>query len=75
MIDFISSTLDVYSDSVEKNNTLPITVGESFKSSFLMYPSKVCVNDELLIVSDTGNHRVVICSLNGNIQVYVRVYV
>lgn len=47
---------------------LPISVGKTTVQS-LLYPTKVMVHEDTLLVSDAGHHRVLVCSLDGTVKV------
>lgn len=66
MIDFVGSAIEVYEDQI-KSHPLPISPGETLHCS---YPTKVLADDGVLVISDSGLHKVFILSLN-NLEVMV----
>lgn len=68
LIDFVGAVLEVFSDEVE-HCSLPISAGTAAPHSYLFYPTKVSVHNDSLIISDCGNHRIIICSRNGHVEV------
>ncbi|XP_067942575.1 NHL repeat-containing protein 2-like [Watersipora subatra] len=70
LLEFVECTLEVYADTLN-HNSLPIAIGQSVSPSSLFYPTKVLAQDNELIISDSGHHRVIICTLNGNVKAVV----
>ena len=70
MIEFISVALDYFQEDLTKATKLAlpeIKAGLSHESP-LRYPGKVLVQDNLIFISDTGNHRIIVCDLSGKVQ-------
>lgn len=68
LIEFVGCGLEVYKDIID-HRPLPISVGETAAPSGLLYPTKVLVQDDELVISDAGHHRLLICSLDGHVKV------
>lgn len=66
--EFIDCALDVFKDSISQHS-LPISVGVSAGSHSLHFPGKVLAHEQRVYVADTGNHRVLVCSTDGNVEV------
>ena len=68
MIDFVEVALKVFAKDLGGEVEVPtIEYGLKSSESFLKYPGKVLVKDDLIFVADSGNHRIVISNLNGKI--------
>ena len=73
MIDFVQIAMEFFKEEI-KNNKLeaelpPLEFGLQPVESFLKYPGKVLVQNDLIFISDSGNHRIIIGDLHGNIKV------
>ncbi len=63
MIDCVKIAFEVFKDDLEKpcQNPLPkIQLGLHASESILKYPGKVFCQDNLIFISDTSNHRLVV---------------
>ena len=86
---YIKCCLDFYSSRLQpKKLPLILNSSETFQSH-LLYPGKVCMvqipstaeiasvlepNQTYLAISDSGHHRIVIISLQGDIKVCYNIY-
>jgi sugar lactone lactonase YvrE len=68
----VAAALDFYKDSPPPPLMLPTLVqgdGQAVRKSFLRFPGKVLVADDILYVADSGQHRVVECRVSdGAVQ-------
>ena len=60
IIEFVGCALDVYHDMI-RPDPLPISPGVTSQSP---YPTKVTAEDDTLIISDAGLHKIFILSLD-----------
>ena len=70
MLEFVSVALEIFQEDLTKAKKLAlpeIKAGLSIESP-LRYPGKVLVQDNRIFISDTGNHRIVICDSSGKVQ-------
>jgi len=71
MIDCVKIAFEVFRDELEKpcQITLPkIQLGLYATESVLKYPGKVFWCDNLIYISDTSNHRIIVCEPNGHVK-------
>ena len=72
MIDFVQVALEHFKEDLNKAGTrLPLPkmeVGLRLHESPLKFPGKVLVQDGLVFISDTGNHRIIVCHPNGDVK-------
>jgi len=71
MIDCVNIATEVFKDELEipRQITLPkIEHGLHAPESVLKYPGKVFCHENLIFISDTSNHRIVVCEENGKVK-------
>merc|ERR1712141_420511 len=73
MMDFVQISMEFFKEEIQNNNKLevklpPLEFGLQTVESVLKYPGKVLVQNDLIFISDSGNHRIIIGNLHGNIQ-------
>ena len=75
MIHFVQVALDHFKEDLNKAiEPLPkMEVGLRLHESPLKFPGKVLVQDDLLFISDTGNHRIIVCDPNGDVKDFIGV--
>ena len=73
MIDFVQISMEFFKEEIQNNKLEvklpPLEFGLQSVESVLNYPGKVLVQNDLIFISDSGNHRIVIGDLHGNIKV------
>jgi hypothetical protein len=72
MIDFVQISMEFFKEEIQNNKLEvklpPLEFGSQSVERVLKYPGKVLVQNDLIFISDSGNHRIVIGDLHGNIK-------
>lgn len=73
MIDFVKAALEVFHDDlqVEKKSLPKIEKGLSVTDSPLKFPGKVLVSENCVFIADTGNHRILLASTDGEVSTVI----
>ena len=79
MIDFVQIAMEFFKEEIQHNKLEaklpPLEFGLQPIESVLKYPGKVLVQNDLIFISDSGNHRIIIGDLLGNIKVcYLEIF-
>ena len=79
MIDFVQIAMEFFKEEIQNNKLEvklpPLEFGLQPVESVLKYPGKVLVQNDLIFISDSGNHRIIIGDLHGNIKVcYLEIF-
>lgn len=64
LFEYISTTIQYFKDNGDLTNTrLPRSLHSKISSSALKYPGKISLNNKNLVVSDSGNNRLLVVDL------------
>jgi len=73
MIEFLEVAIEFFENDI-KPCTIPMSLEiDKRHRSELSFPGKICMWEKkrLLIISDTGNHRILVTDLNGTVQAVI----
>ena len=71
MIDFVQVALEHFQEDLFKAEPLALPelqIGLHLHASPLQFPGKILVQDDFIFISDTGNHRIIVADLNGDVK-------
>lgn len=74
MIDFAKMAQELFKEemnSAQKMSLPTVEIGLTHIESILRFPGKVLTKDDLIYISDTGNHRIIVASLEGVVKTVI----